>query len=593
MEIQDAKRYVDVFHRDGHSREETVELISALPVNGERAKIFEYVDIKYKSAPNQVETLHFTDAENGEYFTSMYGDRLRYDHRRGRWLEWHKHYWRPDTDGQIMRLALKSMRSRYQGAADIEDADTRKDAAKRAIGSEQRARLEATLALARNFKPIADSGESWDRNPWLLATPNGVIDLKTGELRPGEQGDLITMTTPVEYQPDAGSPRWMQFLNEVFESNTELIDWLQKYFGYTLTGITREQIIPISYGRGANGKTVLLAVTRYVIGEYAYDAPFSTFELATRSAIPNDLAALDGKRFVTSSETTEGARFNEARIKALTGCDSITARFLHAEFFTFQPVAKFFLAVNTRPRVHDDSYGFWRRVRLIPFTRQFMGENDDKELTGKLIAEAPGILSWMVQGCRHWQAEGMDPTPECITVATQEYEADSDPLSEFILDECVMSPQARAQSSRLYKEYKVWGHDQGMTEKEILTLNAFGRRMGQKFKKSHDRDGTYYVGLAMKCDGFVTEFKAMSTDNEVNPLIDTRVGNKCENPSQSVISYKNPSQPNNSTENLKNPSNPSQLPYPEKPCPKCGSEWVMTPDCTGYVCEKGHLWKPE
>ncbi len=567
MELQDAKKFVDVSYDAGRSREDTVVLTSALPVNGERTDLFEYIDLKYKTAPI-VETLHFTDAENAEYFTAMYGDRLRYDHRRGRWLEWCKHYWRPDNDGQIIRLALKSMRIRYQNAASIEDTETRKDAAKKAIGSEQRARLEATLSLARNFKPIADSGEQWDKNPWLLAVKNGVIELMTGELRPGEQSDLITMTTPVEYQPDAEAPRWTQFLNEVFDNNTEITNWLQKYFGYTLTGITCEQIIPIGYGRGANGKTVLLAVTRYVIGEYAYDAPFSTFELTNRSAIPNDLAALDGKRFVTSSETTEGARFNEARIKALTGCDSITARFLRAEWFTFQPVGKFFLAVNSRPRVYDDSYGFWRRVRLIPFNRQFMGEGDDKELISKLITEAPGILAWMVKGCLVWQKEGMDPTPECIIAATQEYEAESDPLSEFILDECVISSQARTQSSRLYKEYKAWGHNQGMTEKEILTLNAFGRRMGQKFKKTHDRDGTYYVGLAMKCDGFVTEFKAMSTENELISHSTLSREDKCVNPPQSVNLSQNDDLP----------------PYPEYPCPKCGGEWTLNDNCSKYIC---------
>ena len=571
MEIQDAKLYVDTFHKDGHPREETVELISALPVNGERSEIFEYIELVYQSAP-EVATLNFTDAENGEYFTAMYSDRLRYDHRRGRWLEWYKHYWRPDSDGQIMRLALKSMRSRYQGATAIEDADTRRDVAKRAIGSEQRARLEAALALARNFKPLADAGENWDKNPWLIASTNGVIDLHTGDIRPGERADLITMTTPVEYQKDAEAPRWMRFLDEVFDGNTELIIWLQKYFGYTLTGITREQIIPIGYGRGANGKTKLLEATRHVLGDYAYDAPFSTFELASRSVIPNDIAALDGKRYVTSSETTEGARFNEARIKALTGCDTMTARFLHAEFFTFQPVAKYFLMVNNRPRVYDDSYGFWRRVRLIPFTRQFMGIEDDKELTGKLFAEASGILAWMVQGCLLWQKEGMDPTPECITIATREYESESDPLSEFILDECVMSNQAQAKSSQIYKVYKDWCHEQGMIEKEILTLNAFGRRMGQKFKKSHQRDGAVYLGVGMKCDGFVTDFEPNTIENEVNPLMGTRMGDKQEIPSQSV----NPSQGNDLP------------PYPDRPCPLCGSEWTLSPDGDFYICEKGH-----
>jgi putative DNA primase/helicase len=308
---------------------------------------------------------------------------------------------------------------------------------------------------------------------------------------------MVTMRSPIHFDPDARAPRWLQFLDEVFPSNTELIHWLHKYTGYCLTGDTREQVILIGYGSGANGKTVLLSALREVIGDYAYDAPISTFELANRSPIPNDLAALDGKRFVTSSETNQGTRFNEARIKALTGQDSITARFLHHEYFTFKPVAKFFLAVNHRPRVYDDSYGFWRRVRLIPFTQEFRYGADDKELLAKLIAEAPGILAWMVAGCLLWQKEGLEPTPGCILIATKEYESESDPLADFISDECVITPRASVLSSKIYKKYKARCAGQGMTDREILTSNAFGRRMSPKFKKSQKEDRTHYVGLAM------------------------------------------------------------------------------------------------
>jgi putative DNA primase/helicase len=413
------------------------------------------------------------------------------------------------------------------------------------------------------------SGDNWDKNPWLFAVANGVIDLKTGKLRPGKQSDMITMRSPVQYSPAAKAPRWTQFLNEIFDNNNELISWLQRYMGYCLTGSIKEQIIPIGYGNGANGKTVFIVVIRYVIGEYAYDAPFNTFELNNRNPIPNDLAALGGKRFVTSSETNEGSRFNEARIKSLTGGDSVTARFLHCEYFTYQPVAKFFLAVNHRPRVSDDSYGFWRRVRLIPFTRQFKGSADDKELTSKLIDEAPGILAWLVQGCLKWQNEGMESTPECIITATKEYESESDPLSGFILDECVISEQVHVQSSRLYKAYKDWCHGQGMQDKEILTLNAFGRRMGKNYKKSHKEGGAIYLSLALKADGFLTDSKAMFTGNTLNPHIDTRVENECENPSDSVI-----------------PSADNDLPpYPDKPCPVCDSECYRLDENNEYVCD--------
>ncbi|MFC1869867.1 phage/plasmid primase, P4 family [Chloroflexota bacterium] len=519
---------------------------------------------------------NLTDAGNAEYFTSQYSDRLRHDHRRGRWLEWFKHYWRQDTDGQITRLALKAMRDRYKAATVIDDLDHRKEAAKWAIGSESRARLDALTAIARDLKPIADSGEHWDANLWLFSVANGVIELKTGELRPGKQSDMITMQSPVVYDTEAKAPRWQSFLAEIFNDNQELIDWLQRYCGYALTGDTREQVIPIGYGAGANGKTVLEAALRHVFGDYAYDAPFSTFELFNRSPISNDIAALVGKRFVTSSETNADTRLNEARIKALTGGDSVTARFLHCEFFTFQPMAKFFLAVNHRPRTQDDSYGFWRRVRLIPFTRQFKGKADDKELLSKLIAEAPGILNWLIEGCLQWQKVGLEPTPDCILAATREYEADSDPLSQFLLDECAITSQAQGKAIDFYRHYADWCKDQGYREKEILTNNAFGRRMGQKFEKSHERAGAVYHGIGLKCDGFVTDYEPTGKNLPLTPDFNSHVGVYIEKASQSTTTPKNPSHDFSGTGELSD-------------CPVCGkNEWQYSTDGKFLICPCGN-----
>lgn len=559
MDVQDAKKYVDTFFKDGHSREETVELISALPLNGETADVFIYIDTKYQTTSKDLNEYNLTDAGNAEYFVSLYGDKMRYDHRRLRWLEWDGVRWHEDPDGKVLRMALAACRARYKAAASIPDLEKRKDISKYTIESEARARLEACLAIAKCLLPIADSGEHWDENPWQLCVKNGVIDLKTGELMPGNQTDRITMQSPVTYDAGAKAPRWELFLNEVFAGDSDLISWQQKYLGYCLSGDTREQILVMGHGSGANGKGRELAILRYVLGDYAYDAPFSTFELAARAVIPNDLAALVGRRFVTSSETNTGTRFNEARIKALTGQDAVTARFLHCEFFTFQPTAKYFLAVNHCPRVHDDSYGFWRRVRLIPFTQEFKGANDDKMLLDKLITEAPGILNWLIEGCLRWQKEGMEPTPECVSRATTEYQSDSDPLSEFILDECIMNPRATGKSIALYKAYQKYCRDQGMTDKEIMSTTAFGRRMSQKFKKSHKEGGTIYSGVALKTDGLLTGFEAINTNNDVSTNFRAYVENNTENPSEPV----NPS------------GNPSELPD----CSECGAnDWEYLPD---------------
>lgn len=575
MDLYEAKHFVDAFIEAGRTREKTVELISSLPLNGDSSKVFEYVDIKYSEAPAQVDTWNFTDAENAEYFTTMYADKLRFDHRRNRWLEWNDHFWRTDNDGQVTRLALKAVRSRYHGTAEITDLEKREKLAIKAITSEQRARLSSMVAIAQDLKPIADSGENWDKNPWLIATANQVINLRSGLPLDGNQNDMITMITRVKYERNARADRWNRFLNEIFEDNQELLKWIKKYLGYCITGFTNEQVIPIGHGNGANGKTVLLNIIERILGDYAYNAPFTMFELTNRSSIPNDLAALDGKRFVTARETTEGSRFNEGRIKALTGGDPITARFLHGEFFTFKPFAKYFLAVNSRPRVHDESYGFWRRVRLIPFNRRFEGIDDDKNLTETLLSESPGIFNYLIEGCLLWQKEGLDPTPEFIETATREYESDSDPLSEFILDECAFSSQAQVSASKFYKAYKSWCQSQGYQDREIMTNTIFGKKMGKKFKKSHQRTGTIYTGVGLKCDGFVTGFEPVEQKCDVFPHMNPFAGDKVENPSQLITTFENSSQQDNQLAD----------------CPSCGkNEWTYSPDGL-LLCPCGRTFK--
>lgn len=442
-------------------------------------------------------TSRLTDTSNAEWIAQLFGKRIRYDHMRGRWLLWHKHYWQEDENGRIYRVATKAARERYHHLTDIEDPEKRQKMAKWAIGSENRNRLEAAVALVKNIKPIADSGKDWDTNPWLFAVKNGVIDLQTGKLQSGRPEDRITLHSDVEYDVDAKCPRWLQFIDEVFSEDRDLIDYIWRLAGYSMSGVTNEQIYVLCYGSGANGKGRFLAAIRYVFGNYSYDAPFSTFELTNRPAIPNDLAALERRRFVTSSETNEGTRLNEARIKALSGEDPVTARYLHHEFFTFTPVCKVWLAVNHKPRVQDDSYGFWRRVRLIPFERQFKGEKDDKNLGRRLQAEAPGILNWLVAGCLEWQERGLDPIPAVISRATEAYQAESDALSQFLEDCCTVNPNATTKAGDLYKTYVKWAQEQGLSERERFTNNAFGRRMGNKFTKSHGEHGTRYHGIGL------------------------------------------------------------------------------------------------
>lgn len=436
-----------------------------------------------------------------EAFRDRYKDRLRYDHTRRQWFVWDQHRWKRDIDEEVMRLALKH--SRQWGQEVIGAAPTWEDRKRwetYTLKLERRPDRVAMLADAQALKPFKGTPQ-WDANPWLLGVPNGVVNLKTGELRDGQPSDLITLHAGVAYEPDADCPRWLQFLDEVFE-DPAIIEFVQRFCGYCLTGRTSEQILVMCYGKGRNGKGRLLTALRGVLGEYSAVLPFSSLIQSRKGhEASNDLAAIQGKRLVTASEVNEGARLNEARIKALTGEDPITARFLYAEFGTFDPMAKYILAVNSKPVVRDDSDGFWRRVRLIPFEKQFKGEDCDPDLDAKLELEWPGILAWTVQGCLDWQHGGRLPEPAAIMEATHEYELDSDPLEDFLNVECEdrsgTSPVTET-GNAMFTAYVGWCETTKRSKEDRLTSTAFGLALSKKFKKAREGGRVIYYGLRLK-----------------------------------------------------------------------------------------------
>jgi putative DNA primase/helicase len=432
-----------------------------------------------------------TEAGAAERFARSNGHCVRFDHRRQRWLMWQGHRWVPDADAAVIRLALDFVRTWQREAVEIADRSQREDVLKFTIRLERRDTLNCVLALAKALKPIADAGDLWDTDAYLLAVNNGVIDLRTGGLRTGRPEDQITMRTAVPFDADALCPRWERFIAEVFAGNVELMAFVQRAIGYSLTGITNEQVLFLLHGTGSNGKSTLINTLKRVLGDYAFNMPFTTIELKNRSAIPNDLAALNNRRFVIASETNDGTRLNEARVKALTGCDPVTARFLHGEFFTFEPVGKFWLSVNHKPIVRDDSYGFWRRLRLIPFTQRF---DVNPILADELLAEGPGILAWCVQGTLAWQRDGLQ-APAIVLNATAEYQHESDPLADFLSECCEVDPDAEVRAAEFYASYGRWADRGHLRREDRLTLTAFGRKATERFQKDSDRRGTVYRGV--------------------------------------------------------------------------------------------------
>ena len=435
-----------------------------------------------------------TEAGAAERFVRLHGSAIRFDHRRNRWLVWRSHRWVPDADAAVTRLALDFARSWQREAIDLPDPDRRAAVVKFAIQLERRNTMHNVLALAKALKPVADSGEAWDADPYLLGVSNGVVELRTGLLRPGDPADRITMQTAASFDPSARCPRWERFVSEIVGGDAEMVPFLQRAIGYSLTGITTEQVLFVLYGTGANGKGSLTNTLNRVLADYGWNMPFATIEMQNRSGIPNDLAALMNRRFVSASETNDGARLNEARVKALTGCDPITARFLHGEFFTFEPVGKFWLSVNHKPIVRDDSFGFWRRLRLIPLTQRF---DVDPTLADVLQGEASGILNWCLAGCLTWQRDGLRP-PDLVLTATREYAEDSDPLAASLDEACEHDPNAAAGARELFEHYKTWAEKHGLGDRERMSATMFGRKMSERLTWTKGRRGKTYSGLSLR-----------------------------------------------------------------------------------------------
>ena len=432
-----------------------------------------------------------SETGDAEYFATHYGDRVRYDHTLKSWLVLGEHHWSRDDRAMVEELLIDSMRRRQRDATAIGDSDRRQTHAKWTFGGESRRRQENALKIARGLSALKVSCEDWDTDPFLLGVPNGVVDLRTGVLRDGRPDDRITMVTRTLFGPNATCTLWDETVSQIFDGDTSLVGYLQRALGYSLTGNCREECLFFNWGQGRNGKGTIMNTVAWVLGDYADDVPFSTLELHPyRNAATNDLRKLFRKRYVTASESGETTRLNEARIKALTGRDPVTARFLHQEFVTFEPDAKFWLATNDRPEVRDTSEGFWSRIHLIPYTQTFSGK-ENRTLKDRLREEGPGILAWLVRGCQQWQERGLDP-PEVVREATNDYRTDSDTVAPFLDVCCVRRPGAEVRANELYRTYKTYVGDSAMSQK------AFGIRMKGSFGSMKRASGVVYLGIGLR-----------------------------------------------------------------------------------------------
>jgi putative DNA primase/helicase len=331
------------------------------------------------------------------------------------------------------------------------------------------------LHLAPSESGMTVVADDLDRNPMLLNVSNGTIDLTTGTLRPHRQEDMITKLAPVEFDPDAECPVFDSFLTRIFNGNQDLIEFMRRALGYALTGNASEEKLFILYGSGANGKSTLVETFMAILGDYGRTASFETF-LTRRNGQDghrNDLARLQGARMVSASEMGQGRSLDEAVVKQITGRDTVAARFLHKEFFEFQPQFKPFFLTNFKPVIKETTQAIWRRLRLVPFNVTIPPNEQDKKLREKLHAESPGILTWAVRGCLDWQRDGLG-VPPVVTNATDEYREEMDVIGQFLKDRCEVGPGLMVETSMLYESYVNWGDSNRENSMPKIT---FGRKL--------------------------------------------------------------------------------------------------------------------
>jgi putative DNA primase/helicase len=388
----------------------------------------------------------FSDEFLALRFAERYEGTLRYVAEIGRWYCWDGRVWVCDRKLLGFNHARKICRA----------------AAKECNESPHRSRMLASSStvaaverLARSDQRLAAVIEQWDANSWVLNTPDGVIDLKTQKLRPHRPHDHMTKITAVGPDKSCPTPLWRKFLNQVTDENAEVQQFLQRIFGYALTGDIREQAFFFICGPGLNGKTVLVETVLGLMNDYGRASPIETFTASSVDRHPTELARLHGARLVTASETEENRHWAESRIKQLTGGDRVSARFMRQNFFEYQPQFKLVIYGNHPPRLHSVGIAMRRRIHVIEFNVVIPERERDKLLKEKLKREWPGILAWMVDGCAEWQRHGLD-VPTSVTSSTDHYLDEQDMVAAWIEETCVRDPNSWSPRSELFESWSWW-----------------------------------------------------------------------------------------------------------------------------------------
>ena len=481
------------------------------------------------------ECLFSNELGDGTLYSALHRGRFVYVKNAQEWFEWAGHYWQQDimqrSLAQVERVAAEYLEEYKRSAQEIIQlaAKPEDDEIKSRI-SKLQALQKALLARARalrgnkrrsaclNFShtlpenPLAIKGNEFDMRPMLFPCGNGVIDLETGRLKPGRPEDFMSLASPVEFLGiDYPAPIWERSLDEIFPGNRDIVEYLQRLFGYACTGLTTSKVFPILYGKtGWNGRTVIVETISQIMVTMAGSIPsemlLSSKNVKSSSAPSPDIMSIKGVRMAFASEIDENQRFSLSIIKKLTGGDELYGRHPHDKYSTrFLPTHKLFVQTNIKPGASANDRAFWERVNMIPFRISFV-DRDPKEpwerranlhLKEQLTEELPGILAWLMRGCLWWQRDGLKP-PKAVLEETARYQRDEDLIADFVDARCIREPGAREQSSKLYNQFVDWYHE-GHGKKEPSST-WFGKEMNQKFDRTKQNGCNVYHGIRLADD---------------------------------------------------------------------------------------------
>jgi putative DNA primase/helicase len=469
---------------------------------------------------------------DGTLYATLLRDQYVYCKNIEEWYEWGGHYWQRDAMhrslvavekiaalylAEYKRLAC-DIAERVAGGSDQEAPEIKKRRSTQANLLKRVSQLRADrrrtscLKFAHTIEnPLAIKGEEFDMQPWLYPCKNGVIDLQTGRLKPGRPGDYLSLSSPIEFLGcDAPAPLWEKSLLEIFNGNADIPAYLQRLFGYSMTGLVKEKLFPVLYGRtGWNGRSMIIETISHVMGDLAHSIPAEMLlsqKFAKSSSGPSpDIMSLKGIRLAFASEIDEGQRFSTSKIKWLTGNDSLVGRGLQEKHPTnFIPTHKLILMTNTQPTAPAHDKAFWERLHLIPFDVSFVNRDPlesherraNLNLGGEILKEASGILAWLVRGCLLWQREGLKP-PLAVTEASSKYQRNEDMMGDFIDECCLREPGAKVQAVVIYNRFLDWYHE-NIGKGDKLTGTWFGKQLGHSFEKIKSNGCVFYVGIDVK-----------------------------------------------------------------------------------------------